>query len=234
MCGGSSAGLRIVRWLPGLSPRVRGKRAKPTGRGNCNGSIPACAGEARSWVSGFALAQVYPRVCGGSVCELNDARNAVGLSPRVRGKHDFVPGKQVVARSIPACAGEAPSPPPPLPVPGVYPRVCGGSVVLAGSPVVWPGLSPRVRGKPKVAEVIGEGTRSIPACAGEAEWVDYLPPDYPVYPRVCGGSSVLAVLVMSANGLSPRVRGKPHPLDEVFGRRWSIPACAGEAAGGQG
>ena len=51
---------------PGLSPRVRGKRADCPGRAVGVGSIPACAGEAA--LSGGCRwgSVVYPRVCGGS------------------------------------------------------------------------------------------------------------------------------------------------------------------------
>ena len=50
-----------------------------------------------------------------------------------------------------------------------------------------------------------------------------------VYPRVCGGSGAIKVILPPQQGLSPRVRrkhfaGVMRPL--VSG---SIPACAGEA-----
>ena len=49
-----------------------------------------------------------------------------------------------------------------------------------------------------------------------------------VYPRVCGGTLLSAVSVISSSGLSPRVRGNhptQHPRARIVG---SIPACAGE------
>ena len=49
-----------------------------------------------------------------------------------------------------------------------------------------------------------------------------------VYPRVCGATSMQAILTLQQYGLSPRVRGnRADGLDAVIGRR-SIPACAGQ------
>ena len=71
--------------LRGLSPRVRGnrswwRRTRPAVR-----SIPACAGEP-SW-DGYhdGAAEVYPRVCGGTLNAYAAACAIPGLSPRVRG-----------------------------------------------------------------------------------------------------------------------------------------------------
>ena len=50
------------------------------------GSIPACAGEAVVAFLVFAVAGVYPRVCGGSPDLLRLDVMEGGLSPRVRGK----------------------------------------------------------------------------------------------------------------------------------------------------
>ena len=50
-----------------------------------------------------------------------------------------------------------------------------------------------------------------------------------VYPRVCGGSDDLKAARRVAEGLSPRVRGKPDGVREHLWAERSIPACAGEA-----
>ena len=70
--------------------------------------------------------------------------------------------------------------------------------------------------------------RSIPACAGE-------PPPYKlpyrqpkVYPRVCGGTTILSAVSFRAQGLSPRVRGNQHRATFCGSHYRSIPACAGE------
>ena len=69
--------------------------------------------------------------------------------------------------SIPACAGE-----PWLLVAlrwrhRVYPRVCGGTRVVIPEDGLYEGLSPRVRGNPRLTFRLCAGIGSIPACAGE-------------------------------------------------------------------
>ena len=49
-----------------------------------------------------------------------------------------------------------------------------------------------------------------------------------VYPRVCGGTGPLAVLLLQAEGLSPRVRGNHENIGVHHPQIGSIPACAGE------
>ena len=49
----------------------------------------------------------------------------------------------------------------------VYPRVCGGTTFSLGTSRTVYGLSPRVRGNLVATVLDTDGTRSIPACAGE-------------------------------------------------------------------
>ncbi len=52
-----------------------------------------------------------------------------------------------------------------------------------------------------------------------------------VYPRVYGGTAVVAVAVAAASvasGLSPRVRGNHDRTRDAIIERGSIPACTGE------
>ena len=50
----------------------------------------------------------------------------------------------------------------------------------------------------------------------------------PVYPRVCGGTTITAAVTRGDAGLSPRVRGNPVAVNVGALRIRSIPACAGE------
>ena len=90
------------------------------------------------------------------------------------------------------------------------------------------GLSPRVRGNPRLDAHLLRGGRSIPACAGEPGTLTATGTPTGVYPRVCGGTGLDEEPDYVRQGLSPRVRGNryPHRL-ERYNRR-SIPACAGE------
>ena len=170
------------------------------------------------------------------------------LSPRVRGnprRHQpFLPRVQ----SIPAFAGE------PLPEgvitlgEAVYPRVCGGTCDEIGHGCAYKGLSPRVRGNPRITKVLTGHGRSIPVCAGEPSappTATSAPSVYPrvcgepctgpartspstVYPRVCRGTGGRGGGYTEGWGLSPRVRGNPGKLRDHHVPGRSIPACAGE------
>ena len=69
---------------------------------------------------------------------------------------------------------------------------------------------------------------SIPACAGEPPWSAPATPSKRVYPRVCGGTDIPALIDRLREGLSPRVRGNPISHIGAADTVRSIPACAGE------
>ena len=171
-------------------------------------SIPACAGEPERGTPAGRAGRVYPRVCGGTQRSAPAPCSARGLSP--------------------ACAGEPVRRPVRLRRPRVYPRVCGGTCDARKYPRRLWGLSPRVRGNLDFfRRLVGSG-RSIPACAGEPSSPRHAPAPGRVYPRVCGGTLMLSCSTQSRRGLSPRVRGNPHPVGALVIPVGSIPACAGE------
>ena len=130
--------------------------------------------------------------------------------------------------SIPACAGEPHSGHPSTAAPGVYPRVCGGTLGMIVFQLSHRGLSPRVRGNPKATGGIRLPAGSIPACAGEP-MLFYFPLSISrVYPRVCGGTPRHPCQLRHPPGLSPRVRGNLLRAGGVACDAGSIPACAGE------
>ena len=172
----------------GLSPRVRGSRT--TGQWaqvRCR-SIPACAGEPRRHRLPRQSSRVYPRVCGGAAYLHDVIEDTPGLSPRVRGSPARPISRRPLSRSIPACAGEPNAGTMGTARLGVYPRVCGGALLLRRSPRSFRGLSPRVRGSRLVAVGAVAGTGSIPACAGEPRGGCWPSAWWRVYPRVCGGA----------------------------------------------
>ena len=179
--------------------------------GDCvkEGSIPACAGEpSRSSLHNW-VQTVYPRVCGGTMIALCPRCHERGLSPRVRGNQCTPPAGPAIVRSIPACAGE---PFPPMSngsTRTVYPRVCGGTNDRMLAYLWRAGLSPRVRGNQRPDAGLPLAGRSIPACAGEPTLRFKPRRRAGVYPRVCGGTSIIRNVICSIRGLSPRVRGNP-------------------------
>ena len=171
---------------------------------------------------------VYPRVCGGTELGRDRYLDIQGLSPRVRGNRPGDRNGPRAGRSIPACAGEPRSTSARLGWWGVYPRVCGGTPLPGGRCACPWGLSPRVRGNLLDNSFRRIGRRSIPACAGEPGPGRCARSSAGVYPRVCGGTMHAIVKTADGEGLSPRVRGNPHPGPDPPRAAGSIPACAGE------
>ena len=214
----------------GLSPRVRGNLFSDLVRAFFRGSIPACAGEPNPPKKALDKREVYPRVCGGTAWCYGYWRGPEGLSPRVRGNPPHAAGRATAARSIPACAGEPCATSCGHEYAGVYPRVCGGTGLAATVNDPEIGLSPRVRGNPVPSDAMRDSARSIPACAGEPHPGRRGLGQPMVYPRVCGGTALLAGLPGSGRGLSPRVRGNQRVHHADLPEPGSIPACAGEPA----
>ena len=136
--------------------------------------------------------------------------------------------------SIPACAGEPGVNAVPGYLPGVYPRVCGGTPHTHTDSEPTPGLSPRVRGNRVGHHHHIHAAGSIPACAGEPAELITGRKAGTVYPRVCGGTPGRPNQSGAPKGLSPRVRGNPGRPNQSGAPEGSIPACAGEPVDGAG
>ena len=227
VCGGTRSRGSNRTVGRGLSPRVRGNLLTRDISAIRIGSIPACAGEPGASPGHLERGAVYPRVCGGTNKTNRATIPISGLSPRVRGN---LPSRRRDRRprgSIPACAGEPSSLSASSAFIRVYPRVCGGTGFIYHLSFEPVGLSPRVRGNQAQRRKAASECRSIPACAGEPPSLCGKRGAATVYPRVCGGTSVVPSptvtvvvyprvcggtisscgLVALNRGLSPRVRG---------------------------
>ena len=89
VCGGTDRPARQRAVVRGLSPRVRGNRARGERWHAPMGSIPACAGEPRAICPQYQQPGVYPRVCGGTAASSMFCCRYSGLSPRVRGNRSL-------------------------------------------------------------------------------------------------------------------------------------------------
>ena len=186
------------------------------------------------------------RTAGSSVCQNQNPQRSI---PACAGEPLFRPLLLTLEIwSIPACAGEPYRAAQNRRKQWVYPRVCGGTNYANGGGVWSPGLSPRVRGNLAVKGGRYLYRRSIPACAGEPCCRCDVRCPQRVYPRVCGGTPPITVLLCRRvglprvcggtglewsgaarrGGLSPRVRGNPLCALPVLIVLRSIPACAGE------
>ncbi len=167
VCGGTLGGTSPALTTRGLSPRVRGNRCFFATAASCSGSIPACAGEPMPYPAAENPKGVYPRVCGGTQRTDDKYRPRFGLSPRVRGNPLGPVLFPAHVGSIPACAGEPTGIDAARVDSKVYPRVCGGTVLLDLPVDCLRGLSPRVRGNRLSGRRFRPRRGSIPACAGE-------------------------------------------------------------------
>ena len=228
VCGGTSSRSGKSSSPFGLSPRVRGNPHGDVAQLAAPGSIPACAGEPAQRRHIVELHGVYPRVCGGTGAAPAHRGTAWGLSPRVRGNRAPLRVGRPTRRSIPACAGEPRRKTRIGGLAAVYPRVCGGTILLLPVTAYGMGLSPRVRGNRIRAIDLINRQRSIPACAGEPIARPARASVRGVYPRVCGGTEIRISSPVSGCGLSPRVRGNPIVVVNGTVMVGSIPACAGE------
>ncbi len=212
----------------GLSPRVRGNRARCCPWHLGKRSIPACTGEPRPQLKRCLFDWVYPRVYGGTQRHQPSINGLSGLSPRVRGNRRRGRCPSRCGRSIPACTGEPASYILSRTIVSVYPRVYGGTF---GSSIIHHplyGLSPRVRGNLCRENMLDVVNRSIPACTGEPNGCKIAAMLEWVYPRVYGGTVSLESITTFLQGLSPRVRGNPIRFHNRRSCIRSIPACTGE------
>ena len=219
----------------GLSPQVRGNRRPGPSPPRRGGSIPAGAGEPPESAGYGPRSKVYPRRCGGTRVAAEGVQDPPGLSPQVRGNQAGRLRPALRSGSIPAGAGEPPSGPGSSPRRRVYPRRCGGTLVIFSVLERAQGLSPQVRGNPYPSSPEGRRLGSIPAGAGEPPTVSLPPSHIAVYPRRCGGTEFPIDHRLPFPGLSPQVRGNRDGPAAHRGTGGSIPAGAGEPrSGGSG
>ena len=105
-CGANEAQDGSDDLVPGSSPRVRGKRARPATAHERRRIIPARAGQTVCCVVDIALLPDHPRACGANADTGVSTWNMTGSSPRVRGKLRKLLRRVRRRRIIPARAGQ--------------------------------------------------------------------------------------------------------------------------------
>ena len=201
----------------GLSPRVRGNQKKSRARKRMDGPIPACAGQPVQGAYRSPFGRAYPRVCGATAQWCDQPSPVYGLSPRVRGNRCWPRASLSALRPIPACAGQPQTVISNFCFIKAYPRVCGATMLLLRLSRIGVGLSPRVRGNLAPERYKGLSLGPIPACAGQPALLCHRQSARRAYPRVCGATFLRVVLMPCWQGLSPRVRGNPHPRHRLDG-----------------
>ena len=150
----------------GPSPRARG--ALRLGRVNVGveRTIPACAGSTSGDRVRSPGCRDHPRVRGEHGLLERLGQGCQGPSPRARGARAPGVGVDLVAGTIPACAGSTWRPRCARCRPRDHPRVRGEHVLRESRIEGGAGPSPRARGARRGHEQAGAGDRTIPACAG--------------------------------------------------------------------
>ncbi len=156
-------------------------------------------------------------------------RYYLGSSPRARGTARRCVDGALLARFIPACAGNRAagwwatlSRP-------VHPRVRGEQFRRRKDHANYHGSSPRARGTAQAMTLHRKERRFIPACAGNRPRRAGASANSEVHPRVRGEQVLGALAAMGAAGSSPRARGTgcAQPAENRSAR--FIPACAGNS-----
>ena len=230
-CGATLRGTLKDQADYGLSPRVRGnppwarKPAPPCG------PIPARAGQPLCGRCRTGPAGAYPRACGATFSVVHWYCMRQGLSPRVRGNLQRDGFAQSDAGPIPARAGQPDCCRNHASAPGAYPRACGATRHRRGRCCQESGLSPRVRGNQAMPNKNLPTFGPIPARAGQPFRRVFIDTTNMAYPRACGATDRLAVVIDRPRGLSPRVRGNLRQGGRHGLRQGPIPARAGQPPG---
>ena len=207
-CGADWPPATAARAYGGSSPRVRGRRFLVLPGRVDHGLIPAGAGQT-SWTPDTNPShRAHPRGCGADPPTTSRARATHGSSPRVRGRPSPDTRARVIAGLIPAGAGQTTNSWLTTGSLRAHPRGCGADFVVCAGCAVFPGSSPRVRGRLSSVITSSAGPRA--------------------HPRGCGADRCRWSLTVTSGGSSPRVRGRhlAGGLDGNF--RGLIPAGAGQ------
>ena len=187
-CGGTPLSNGAAWKAGGLSPRMRGNRSCLSRWIVSSGTIPAHAGEPTVRLLPHCQSRDYPRACGGTIQWQAHKWFCRGLSPRMRGNPDPQANEIFGCGTIPAHAGE---PHPDYKESGPkrdYPRACGGTNPVQPNNAGHEGLSPRMRGNPRVKHCSTKCAGTIPAHAGEPGPSARSSSPSGDYPRACGGT----------------------------------------------
>ena len=208
MCGEKFEDTAKKNGIPGSPPRVRGEGHRRAARPWSGRITPACAGRSMGNKQKVLISQDHPRVCGEKTPRMYRGTRPRGSPPRVRGEAPDLATAATELRITPACAGRSTGQREGSARREDHPRVCGEKHGRRRPCETCTGSPPRVRGE--VLDLLGDvrHLRITPACAGRRKIVaDYLELGRD-HPRVCGEKTIRLMILTSAAGSPPRVRGE--------------------------
>ena len=192
----------------GSSPRGRGKQGHGPHHRGLGGLIPAWAGKTIFVALYQNNETAHPRVGGENPVPRFEPSDESGSSPRGRGKPWLFARQGHLSRLIPAWAGKTSSQQLPHLSLSAHPRVGGENLGVSMGALTVMGSSPRGRGKRPLLDDPAAADGLIPAWAGKTWRVVRAASPASAHPRVGGENGVNEVLNVSAEGSSPRGRGK--------------------------
>ena len=174
----------------GSSPHARGTHNRGQGASASHRFIPACAGNAQHGCIRRStspvhprmrgeqcrrgrLRSVHPRMRGERALTIGGAVLAAGSSPHARGTRLRRDRAALVARFIPACAGNAIACATGARRWPVHPRMRGERLTTSEPKLPIYGSSPHARGTLSTGSARQRHRRFIPACAGNALPISY-------------------------------------------------------------
>ena len=156
----------------------------------------------------------------------------LGSSPRMRGKPQPRPSERPPPGLIPAHAGKTAARDSQSGAVEAHPRACGENHQERRANLAVTGSSPRMRGKPALANLASQSSRLIPAHAGKTFPYGNKGTGRPAHPRACGENYTISDAVKRIAGSSPRMRGKLSAARPAASNIGLIPAHAGKTKHG--
>ena len=196
----------------GSSPRGRGKPAAANDASAPVGLIPARAGKTRTPHAPSPRHRAHPRAGGENVWERVALGEAVGSSPRGRGKPAVSCPYEAAYGLLPARAGKTSERARDVALHEAHPRAGGENPRRQSRRTRGRGSSPRGRGKLWVWVCAGGCGRLIPARAGKTGLRVQAGTAQPAHPRAGGENLATVNDCPTASGSSPRGRGKRKRL----------------------
>ncbi len=225
----TSPAVGVPRFIPACAGNTRSSSARIWGR---SWFIPACAGNTTHHHEHVSTCAVHPRLRGEHIVQTLPDASVIGSSPPARGTQKLPDAAPIVARFIPACAGNTLVYHGPDLLATVHPRLRGEHQLAWYTAMATYGSSPPARGTPHPGRCPCVIQRFIPACAGNTDGAGQarLPRHRTVHPRLRGEHAAVERKGIGEFGSSPPARGTPVPMDYYPLKHRFIPACAGNTA----
>ena len=226
-CGAHKIYATMDRQHKGSSPRMRGSRAAHLHSMRRDGIIPAHAGLTTGSIFQMRKCRDHPRACGAHSVLSAGHQPRLGSSPRMRGSQEHRPLREAKNGSSPRMRGS----------PNADKSSARGRGIIpahAGLTDTYCKTVKQIRDHPRACGAhrnsssgLASSVGIIPAHAGLTLSGCHEAGGHGDHPRACGAHFARSSLPIRDRGSSPRMRGSPAQLADLFFERGIIPAHAG-------